>query len=113
MTDRAHDDPERARVLIESLSAQLERARHLDAARRREIAALITRAHKAEASAADANAQLYRARQALQDLADGSDRVQCLAAKLGEGTYECDISGPCLACRARARMASAAKGETT
>jgi len=41
---------------------------------------------------------------ALKDLADGNEHVQCLVARPGEMTYECDAAAPCVACQARQRI---------
>lgn len=41
---------------------------------------------------------------ALNDLANGSEHVQCLVARPGEMTYECDVDKPCISCRARQRI---------
>lgn len=46
---------------------------------------------------------LRRAETALRDLAEGNEHIQCLVARPGEMTYECDVDKPCVACQARQR----------
>jgi hypothetical protein len=41
---------------------------------------------------------------ALEDLANGKSHVQCLAARPGETTLECDATNPCLACKTVSRI---------
>jgi hypothetical protein len=47
----------------------------------------------------EAERRLRVAEAALKDRAMGSPVPQCLVARLGEGTLECDATRPCASCR--------------
>ena len=72
----------RMRKHTEGLSAQLDRARHLDAARLREIQAITKRAHKAEADASMAWATAGKASQAVAEERDAHARDLALLAEV-------------------------------
>jgi hypothetical protein len=69
---------------------------------RAEVEALRTRSTHAEERVAVMG-------RALEDLAAGNP-AQCLVARLGEGTKECDATDPCPACRAAGQMEELQRG---
>jgi hypothetical protein len=69
---------------------------------RDEVEALRTRSTHAEERVAVMG-------RALEDLAAGNP-AQCLVARLGEGTKECDATDPCPACRAAGQMEELQRG---